>query len=299
MRAPLRRGPRFPLLALAMLVLLPRMASAQPAQPSAPPAVEPPKEGWFDTADLSYVLTSGNSDTTTLGFKNKLWRQWSAALFTLNAAGLRAESTTVTRSVDPGPPPAIVETETEALTAEAYLLNGRYERNITARFNWYVGAGWERNTFAGFENRYSAGLGVGNVWHNTEDLMFRTGYGLTFTKQEDVTVNPDFDDTFLGLQLTYDYRNKLGANTIFTSTLILDENLDDTSDWRANMVNAVAVSMSSRLALKVGLTWLYDHSPAFVAVADPGDLLPPAGPTALAELEELDTIFTTSLVINF
>ena len=297
MRAPFRRAARFPLPALALLAVLPGVALAQEPPPE-PPAPGPP-EGWFDTADLSYVLTSGNSETTTLGFKNKLWRQWSRALFTLNAAALRAESTTVARSVDPGPPAGIVETETEALTAEAYLFNGRYERNITDRFNWFTGAGWERNRFAGVENRYSAAGGLGNIWHDSEDLMFRTSYGVTFTKQEDININPEFDDTFLGLQLNYDYRNKFGASTTFTSTLVLDENLEDTSDWRANMVNAVAVTMSERLALKVSLTWLYDHSPALVAVDDPLDLLPPVGPTALAELEELDTIFTTSLVINF
>ena len=293
MRAPLRRAARLPLPALALLTALLGVTAA------AEPAAEGPKEGWFDTADLSYVMTSGNSETTTLGFKNKLWRQWTASLFTLNAAGLRAESTTVARSVDPGPPPSIVETETQALTAEAYLLNGRYEHNITDRFNWFAGAGWERNRFAGVENRYSAAGGLGNIWYDTEDLMFRTGYGVTFTKQEDINPNPEFDDSFFGLQLNYDYRNKLGASSTFTSTLVLDENLDETSDWRANMVNALAVSVSERLALKVSLTWLYDNSPALVAVDDPGDLLPPVGPTAFAELEELDTIFTTSLVINF
>ena len=42
---------------------------------------EEPKIGWSDQAELSYVLTAGNSESTTLGFKNELKRTWEAATF--------------------------------------------------------------------------------------------------------------------------------------------------------------------------------------------------------------------------
>ena len=40
-----------------------------------------PELGWSDQAELSYVLTAGNSESTTLGFKNELKRTWQAAIF--------------------------------------------------------------------------------------------------------------------------------------------------------------------------------------------------------------------------
>ncbi len=65
------------------------------------------------------------------------------------------------------------------------------------------------------------------------------------------------------------------------------------------MTNWLTVTMSARLALKVSLQWLYDHEPSFESITDPTDLLPPSGPTASARLDDLDTIFTASLVANF
>ena len=49
-------------------------------------------------------------------------------------------------------------------TAENYYLRGRYDRNITERFFWYGGVGWDRNEFAGIKNRMTVFGGVGNLW---------------------------------------------------------------------------------------------------------------------------------------
>jgi len=264
-------------------------ASAQDADPNR----------WHDTAEFSFVATAGNSETQTLGFKNKLWRTWERSAFELNAGGVRAESTVTTR-VAVGTPSSfdLDEDSTTDLTAEAYFLNGRYDRKITDRFFWFAGAGWDRNRFAGIQNRYTGFGGAGHIWFDREDLKFRTDYALTYTKQEDVIEVPGFDDSFLGARVSWSYLNKLAANTTYTNDLILDDNLEETSDFRANMINAVAVSINKRLALKVSLQWLYDNEPASVEV----DLFDTTGTkigTVLAELDELDTIFTTSLVVNF
>ena len=76
------------------------------------------------------------------------------------------------------------------------------------------------------------------------------------------------------------------------------------SDWRWDMTNWVAVSMSKNLALKVSLQWQYDNDPALIqvnayqdATASLVDLVNQGGVTT--EAEKLDTIFTTSLVFKF
>src|SRR5207245_1656187 len=160
-----------------------------------------------DVAEFSYVVTAGNSESRTLGFKDKLGRKWDRSSFELKAGGVRAEATTKTRTAAGTVTDlSIDETSATARIAERYFLKRRYD-------------------------------------------------------------------------------------------LILDGNLDDTSDFKANMTNSLAVAMSRRLALKVSLQLLYDHQPAFQAV----DLLgaPPPGVKVLAQLDDLDTIFTTSLVVNF
>ena len=114
----------------------------------------------------------------------------------------------------------------------------------------------------------------------------------------------------VGVPETYDYLNKFTESVEFESRLVYDYNVDETDDWRAAWVNSLAVYMTKRLALKVALLLQYANSPA---LADPQGIVDdmgnpvytiPADPTSpqlmgSPQLDELDTIFTTSLVINF
>jgi hypothetical protein len=140
-----------------------------------------------------------------------------------------------------------------------------------------------------------------------ERAKFRTDYALSYTKEEDVVAAPDVEDNFGGFRFSSKYEQKIGTGTTYVNELVLDENLNDTSDLRAAMLNSLAVAMSKRLALKVSLQWLYDHQPAFREIdlldAPPSPPAPPPGGvkigTVLDQLDTLDTIFTTSLVVNF
>jgi len=260
---------------------------------------QPPADSdtWKDTAEFSFVATAGNSDTTTLGFKNQLVRKWSSSDFELNAGGVRSEGTTNRRAV--GTADDFRIDEDSELTAENYFFNGRYDHEITDIFFWFFGAGWDRNTFSGIDNRYTGVAGVGNNWVDREELKFRTDYAVTFTRQDDVVENPDVDDSFLGLRVSWHYLHKFGSTTEYLNDLVVDENLDDTDDLRANMINSVSVALSKRLALKVSLQFLYDHQPSLeeLPLFDTSGV--DTGTRVLAELDELDTVFTSSLVANF
>ncbi len=268
-----------------------------------PPARGDASSAWSDTAEFSYVVTAGNSETATVGFKNRLGRKWTKASFEMKAGGIRAESTTFRRFAV-GTPASfnLTEISTRDVKAENYNLNGRFDYRITKRFFWFSGAGWERNEPSGIRNRYSGFGGVGNTWFDRDDLKFRTDYGGTYTRQEDVAEVPGVDDTFLGLRLSSTFERRFGETTAYGNDLTLDGNLDDTSDLRADMVNWVSVAMNRRLALKVSLQWLYDRQQSFeevdlfAAPPMPGDV--PTGRVP-RELDSLDTIFTTSLVVNF
>lgn len=258
---------------------------------------------WSDAAEFSYVATAGNAETTTLGFKNTLGRKWDRSAFELKTGGVRAETTTRTRTAV-GPDRTnftVFEVRDTALNAESYFLNGRYDRKLSERLFWFAGGGWNRDRFAGIQNRYEAAGGVGNTWADSDRLKFRTDYALSYTKEDDVVATPGRKDAFAGFRFSWKYERKFGNSTSYGNDLVVDENLDDTSDLRGNMINSVAVSMSRRLALKVSLQWLYDHQPAFQEI-DLFDALPPAGvkiDTVPDELDSLDTIFTASLVVNF
>lgn len=262
-----------------------------------------PKQGWSDTAELGYVQTSGNAESSTLGLKNTLvWRQ-KPAEFQFRVGAVRARSTVVTReAIGTSAADAVVtERRTSNLVAESYLAEADYARQISERFFWKVGAGWNRNEPAGVKNRWYGTGGVGNVWVANERIRFRTDYLLTYTKEEPVIEPPNYDDTFLGLRFAWNYEHRFTPSTTYRNLLTVDLNAEETDDWRADMVNSIAVALNARLALKASLQWLYDNRPAQVGLpvrpAPGAD--PIAGEVRLVELDELDTIFTTSLVINF
>ncbi len=262
---------------------------------------EEKKTGWSDSADLSLVATGGNSESTTFGFKNTLEREWEQAKFTLIAGGVRANSATGGRiAIGPDDMTFIVVDPEKKTSAENFFLRGKYDKNMSKRFFWYTSAGWNRNRPAGINNRYVVAGGVGNAWKDEEGLLFRTEYALTYTDQEDLLEDPTTKDTFLGFRFSWEYKNKLGKNSEYVNNLIVDENLDETKDFRVNMFQSIAVNINERLALKVGLVLLYDNLPSLEGIErfDPGDLVNPVS-VVLVELDELDTIFTTSLVVKF
>jgi hypothetical protein len=283
---------------LALVLVLATIVTVLAALPAA--AEEEKKLGWLNTAEFSYVLVSGNAESTTWGLADKNVRTWENAVLTFKAGGLRAESTAFTRyaeEIDPGVY-LVHETKTTQLTGEAYLLNGQYDRKISGKLFWNAFAGWDRNRFAGIDNRYQAGGGLTNIWRDDDHIKFRTDYSVTYTDREDVVVDPDDprDDKFAGIRFAWDYQHKFGAVTTYVNTLVLDDNVSDTSDWRGDMVNSVSVAMTKKLALKASLRWVYYNKPALESIPVV-DTDPPV--SVLVELRNLDTYFTTSLVMNW
>jgi putative salt-induced outer membrane protein YdiY len=249
--------------------------------------------GWKDVAELTFVLTSGNATSSTFGFKNTADYTWPNAAFKLSAGGVRTRSGTVTRTATGTPDNFTVSKTTDTrTTAESYFLKGRLDRNLSEALFAFGGAGWDRNTFAGVENRYAFVGGAGRAWFAEDTRHLKTDLGLTYTIQDDVVENPEVDDSFLGLRASYDYLRKLTDNTEFTSVLVADQNLNETSDLRTDWTNSLAVAMSDRLALKTSYQLLYDKSPALVAV-------PLGDDEVLAPLGKVDGVFTVAIVASF
>lgn len=267
-----------------------------------------PKLGWADSAELTYVSTGGNSEAETLGFRNLLTHTWADARFSLEAAGLRAETTTKTFAVEGTFPTfRVIEIEDSNVTAENYLLRARYEHDFAGAWYWFGGAGWERNQFAGFDSRTSIVGGAGRTWFAAGDDKWRTDLGLTYTREESTfrvrrgTRLVEVSDESLGARFTSDYAKRLTPTTLFTNLLLVDENLDDSEDLRADMTTAIAVKMSERpaLALKASLQLLFDNQPGLIGVTVPG--APGSGGGGLVQFErdELDHVLSVALVVSF
>jgi hypothetical protein len=319
--------------ALAVLVAVVAGATAPGAEPDE--ADKPEKTtGWFNSTDLSIVVTDGNSRTQTYGFKNTLRAEWKHSSFRLKLDGLRSDTADDRfLQVDAGyewepgaTPPAdltssVVDPPVEP-DLNKYFVEARYDRKIREKFMWHAGASWDRNDDAGIVNRWIGFGGVGHDWVDRDELMFRTNYGLSLTDREEDTPDPLKEDTFAGLRASWDFRALLGKVTTFEQDLTGNMSLEDTADFMVDMTNSLSVAMSEHVALKVSLQWQFSHEPALedvdivarVIVIDPdgdpgnGDELFRTVDEGGAEIEfdegqarkkELDTTFRTSLVINF
>ncbi len=254
--------------------------------------------GWELTGEISLIATGGNAEAETLGFGLAAVRSRERDALSFAGGGLRAESTIFSRFAVGTPDDfRVIEESDTDLTAESFYLRGRYQRDISERTFWFSGLGWERNEFAGFTSRLSAVGGVGREWYDNDRGHFRADVGLTFTTQDDVVTGPDASEDFLGLRLSYDYGRQLTETTVFSSILIIDENLDETEDLRADFLNALSVSINDLLSLKVGLHLLYDNLPSLTSVP----LLDGAGSeigSVFAELDELDTVLSVAVVFT-
>lgn len=281
--------------ALRSVLLAAGLLLALPATGQEP--ADEPDLGWAATGELSFVATSGNTETSTLGLGATATRTWEAMLLTLEAGALRVDQTEVRRrAVGPPGGARLVEEEESTRTADRQFLRGRLDREVSGRQLAFAAAGWERDELAGIGDRMSLALGMGHVWADGEDLASRTTYGATYT-WENPTAGAD--ESFAGLRLGWDYLRRLTPTTVFTNGLVFDQNLEATADRRIEEVASVAVAMSDRLALKASAKLLYDAQPAFVAVPREDPEGTPTGDVVLAELDELDTVLSGALVVSW
>jgi len=307
-------------------------AQAQEKAPSAAPGEV--KTGWSDTADLSLVVTGGNSSSTTLGLSNQLRRVWSDARLQFDVSVVRSHTSDdrfflVDAGLEfpiggapPSPPTSLIKPE-PTLDVANYTIAGAYERDLSPRLFWNTGASWYRNDDAGILNRYIAYAGIGNNWVDNQRRRFATSYGVSYTDREEEEPDPEKDRRFGGARVGWDYTERINAGTTFDSDLATNANFSDPSDYSIDTVNAVSVSVSSHILIKVSLQWLFENEPAlesdldiiaYVDVINP-DGIPGSGDerfrtvssgankvvlgSADARKDKLDTIVRTALVIKF
>jgi len=274
--------------------LLALVAAAGPARADD----APPPLGWYFTGGLSYVLTSGNSPASTFGAKADVKRLWSRSIFTFGGGAVRTSAAEPARQAVGTPTDFEVEAGPSVPKAAKYAAYANFDHQITDKFGWTVGTEFLRDRFAGVDSRVLGAAGVRYLFANRKDFTFKTGLALTVAHQSDVVEDPTVDDTFVGLRASADVDRKFGSASSYVGGLALDENLNDTDDFRLRFANTLAVTMTKKLALQVGLLMLYDHQPSLVEVPLFLSSGLPTGLTVAARAATLDTTFTVSFVVN-
>jgi putative salt-induced outer membrane protein YdiY len=252
---------------------------------------------WKATAEVSYVVTGGNTSTSAFSLGTSFARKWTNDTLLFKTFILNSSSTTTTRTAQGTETDFdIIEEKVHRLVAENYLLAGQYDRRISKKLLAQAGLGWDRNRFAGVSSRVMFTTGLGYAWADGKRTQVKTDAGLTYTFRKYVGQG---SASFAGLRFNALAVQKILENSSLSTQFTFDENLKKMVDWRFDWTNSVSASISKSLALKASLRLIYTHLPAqqSLPLFDPEGL--PTGLSVLVPLRKLDTFLTTSVVINF
>jgi putative salt-induced outer membrane protein YdiY len=252
---------------------------------------------WAAAAEVSYVVTGGNTATSALSLGTTLSRKWTNDTLVFKSFILKSNSTTTTRTARGTEDDfTILEESITRKVAENYLMAGQYDRRISKKLLGQVGLSWDRNRFAGVDDRVIATTGLGYAWIEKERTQIKTSAGVTYTVRQ--YVGEDWS-SFAGFRFSLNGEQKVLDNSKLLTQFIFDENLQEMKDWRFDWVNSVTASISKSLALKLSLRMLYANVPALQLLPLFDDVGAPTGLTVPYPLKKLDTFLTTSIVINF
>ena len=249
---------------------------------------------WENATELSFVSTGGNSSSSTLGVGTALTGTSGPNSFKIELGGVRGENST---TIYTGTPSSFTDADESQLTAESYFARGRYDRDLGQAYV-FGGAGWLRNTFSGIQNRYSGVAGVGRTWVDGDAGHFKTDVGATYTIEKNVDPVPGKDEGFGGVRFSVDAMRALSSSANFASVLIVDENLQDTEDVRADWINSLTLSLSESLSFKTSLQLLYDRQPALLTVPLVDGSGVPTGSNGVTPGKTVDNILTFTLVVT-
>jgi putative salt-induced outer membrane protein YdiY len=217
---------------LVNLLCIGRAAFAQ-----APP--QPPPPVWETQLGASFVGTTGNSETSTLGGDFSARRTWPVWQIESAASAVRT-------------------TDRGTQTAERYVASARGRRKLTALLSFAVGERIERDRFAGIDLRSLSDAGL--TWALVRAPRW-TLEGLTsFAWLHESRVDHDDKDDPTGIFQAVS-RVPFGTSGDTTQRLTWFPNFEETAAYRTELELAAQAALNNRLALKIGYLLRYANDP--------------------------------------
>jgi putative salt-induced outer membrane protein YdiY len=226
-----------PLATVGLLIVVITCATAAPGAAQTPPKDPPPL--WDASLGASFVGTSGNSDTSTLGADASLHRRWPV---------WKIEGTfSAVRTTDSG-----------LETAERYLGTVRGDRTISTLLSFTAGERAEHDPLAGMDFRSVTDVGLN--WALVRDARWKFDALTSLAvNHEDPVLGDGRNDPIAVLQALS--KIVLGAAADTTQRFTFYPDFSDSSAYRAEAEVTAQAAMNSRLALKIGYLWRHSNEP--------------------------------------
>jgi len=215
---------------------------------------------WKLHAELSFVQTSGNTDTETVSLKFDIDREETKNKFLLKGSGLYSKTD-------------------DKESAERLNVTARWERLFTERFFSYLNFGFKTDKFSGYEYRLSGGPGIGYYLIKDEEKELKLLSSILFYKDRKY-IEPFEEDSYTSSETELSLKIKLRDNVLFKHLTNYSISLNDYSKQFITSEVSLEVTVNNYISLGVGYQIYYQTK-----TPDPS-------------IKKLDTTFLTSLIIN-
>jgi putative salt-induced outer membrane protein YdiY len=209
------------------------------AQPATPPPAPPPPPLWDAQVGASFVGTSGNSDTSSVGADFSAHRR--GAIWQVEST-----ATAVRTSTD------------DATTAERYLGAVRVRRTLTALIGVSGGAKLERDRFSGIDFRSIVDGSLSWALVRQPRWTLDGATGLAWLHESRI-IGLDLDDPVGNFQLLS--RIPFGTAGDTTQRFTFYPDFRTSAAYRSEVELAAQAAMSAHLALKIGYLLRYANAP--------------------------------------
>jgi putative salt-induced outer membrane protein YdiY len=224
--------PRIQLLAAVLIVCA--IATPVAAQdPKEPPPL------WDASIGASFVGTSGNSDTSTLGAEAAAHRRW--PIWQIEATGV-----------------AIHTTDNGVDTAERYLGTFRADRKLSTLLSLTAGERLEGDRLSGISFRSITDGGLN--WALVRDPRWTLDGLTSIGVNHEVPVTGDTTNDAIGV-LGLVSKIVLGATADTTQRFTYYPDFTDSTAYRMEAAITAQAAINDRLALKFGYLWRRSNDP--------------------------------------
>lgn len=211
---------------------------AQPAAPAAPPP--PAVEG---SAEFSFVGTTGNASTRSVGAGLALTGRHDAWTFTSKSTFIRTE-------------------DDSTVKAQSFGVATQAAREVSARLSLTAKHEYKRDRFAGIEHRNTAQAGVSfDAYENAKHtLVLKGGAGYA---NEQRRAGTDLSTAIGTAGLAYKF--VISPTATFENEAATEFSLSNSRDQQVNNVASLAAQLNSTLSLKLKHTtrWVKTPVPGF------------------------------------
>lgn len=216
---------------------------------------------WKTHIELSFLNTSGNTDTQTLAVKLEFNKEGMINRYILKGNALYIE-------------------EKDEETANKWALDGRWERVFADRFFGFLSAIYLDDKFSGYDYRIAGGPGLGYDMVKTEDHHLKSLISLLYYYDEFIEAGKSADSYTAGkVEINYLW--------LIFKDLRLKENADysvsfeESDKYFINSETALEAKLNTHISLGVSYRIAYQN------------LLPSS------DIKHRDTTFLVSLIIDF